>query len=145
MIIRNMIIEDLPELALLYKQFWGKESDLKSMKELFKILSDRDSHIMLSAIDDNKLVGSVTGIICDELYGQCKPFMVLENMIVDIRYRNKGIGKALIEDLERIALERQCTQIILVTEVNRNDACSFYEQIGYSRDTHRGYKKKLSK
>lgn len=99
---------------------------------------------MLSAIDDNKLVGSVTGIICDELYGQCKPFMVLENMIVDIRYRNKGIGKALIEDLERIALERQCTQIILVTEANRNDACSFYEQIGYSRDTHRGYKKKLS-
>lgn len=145
MMIRNMIIEDMPELSLLYKQFWGEESDLKNMKELFKILSGRDSHIMLSAIDDNKLVGSVTGIICDDLYGRCKPFIVLENMIVDISYRNKGIGKALIKDLERIALERQCTQIILVTEANRNDARSFYEHIGYSRDTYRGYKKKLSR
>lgn len=67
------------------------------------------------------LVGSVMGVTCEELYGSCKPFLVLENMIVDRKYRNKGVGKALISEIEKIAAET----------------------LGYSPNTHKGFKKKL--
>nr|WP_243764912.1 GNAT family N-acetyltransferase [Eubacterium callanderi] len=53
-----------------------------------------------------------------------------------------GIGKALLGALEKQAKERRCTQIILVTEENRKDACRFYEANGYQED-NAGYKKKL--
>lgn len=45
-----------------------------------------------------------------------------------------GIGKALLGALEKQAKERRCTQIILVTEENRKDACRFYEANGYQED-----------
>ena len=59
------------------------------------------------------------------------------------KYRNKGIGKALIVELEKIAIDKSCTQIILVTETDRVDACKFYESAGYSPTKNKGFKKKL--
>jgi GNAT superfamily N-acetyltransferase len=98
---------------------------------------------LLSAVENGLLIGSIMGVICGELYGECRPFLVLENMIVDKEYRNRGVGKALMSELEKIAVEKTCTQIILVTETNRIDACKFYESKGYSPNIHTGYKKKL--
>ncbi|MDP4086240.1 MAG: GNAT family N-acetyltransferase [Bacillota bacterium] len=144
MIIRKMIEEDIPQLEQLYSQFWGEESCIESMKKQFNKLHKKDSHIFLSAIENTKLIGSVMGVICEELYGDCKPFLVLENMIVDKSFRNKGIGKALISELEKVATKRGCSQVILVTERNRVEAVKFYESAGYSSQTHLGFKKKLN-
>lgn len=143
MIIRGMIAEDIPQLAQLYKQFWDEESCLENMYVKFNKFRNDGSHLLLSAVENNQLIGSVMGIICGELYGDCKPFMVLENMIVDNRYRNKGVGKALITELEKKAFEHNCSQIILVTETDRIDACKFYESAGYNPNSHKGFKKKL--
>ncbi|EHQ90362.1 GNAT family N-acetyltransferase [Desulfosporosinus youngiae] len=144
MIIREMILEDVPQLARIYKQFWNEESSVEIMSKNFVKFHEDGSHLLLSAVENNQLIGSVMGIICGELYGDCKPFMVLENMIVDSRYRNNGVGKALISELEKIASEKNCSQIILVTEADRIEACKFYESAGYNPDTHKGYKKKLN-
>ncbi|MEL7656197.1 MAG: GNAT family N-acetyltransferase [Bacillota bacterium] len=142
MIVRDMIKEDIPQLAQLYKQFWGEDSSIDTMYIQFKKFQGNGSHILLSAVEDNQLVGSVMGVICEELYGDCKSFLVLENMIVDKEHRNRGIGRALISELERRAAEK-CNQIILVTEANRIDACSFYESVGYRPEAYKGFKKKL--
>lgn len=142
MIIREMIKDDIPQLAQLYKQFWNEESCIDTMKIKFDKFQKNDSHILLSAVEDDQLIGSVMGVICEELYGDCKSFLVLENMIVDEAYRNKGVGTMLISELERRAADK-CTQIILVTETNRIGACKFYESVGYNPDTHKGFKKKL--
>lgn len=138
-----MIASDIPQLAKLYKQFWNEDSCIDKMNNQFNKICQADTHVLLSAVENNRLLGSVMGVICEELYGSCEPFMVLENMIVDKESRNKGIGKALISKLEEIAAERNCTQIILITDNNRIDACKFYETVGYNPDTHQGFKKKL--
>ncbi|GAB6152916.1 GNAT family N-acetyltransferase [Desulfosporosinus burensis] len=113
------------------------------MCKKFNQFNEHGSHILICAVENNQLIGSVMGVICGELYGECKPFMVLENMIVDNKYRNLGVGKALIFELERMAGDKDCTQIILITESNRIDACKFYESVGYNPDSHKGFKKKL--
>jgi ribosomal protein S18 acetylase RimI-like enzyme len=99
MIIRKMILEDISQLAGLYRQFWNEESNVHIMQKQFEKLKINDTHILLSAVDENQLIGSIM-----------------------------GIGKALIQEIESIARERKCTQIILVTESDREDACSFYER-----------------
>jgi len=143
LIIREMVADDIPELALLYKQFWNEDSYVEKMYIKFNKFCKTGTHVMMSAIEKDRLIGSVMGVICSDLYGSCEPFMVLENMIIDKNYRNKGVGKALIFELEKIAAQKKCTQIILVTENNRIDACKFYESAGYNPDTHKGFKKKL--
>lgn len=141
--IRTMIDTDLPELSLLYEQFWGEKSSLDKMKDMFNKLRANNDYILLSAIQDNKVVGSAMGVVCHELYGECRPFMVIEDFIVDNNVRRKGIGTGLMKELENRARDHNCCNILLVTESNRTDAQSFYESTGFKADTHRGYKKSL--
>ncbi len=142
--IRRLKAGDLKALARLYKHFWDEESSLEKMKETFQRLESNPSYIFLCADKEGSLVGSVMGIICDELYGDCKPFMVVEDVIVDKNYRRCRIGTSLMQELEKYAAEHECKYIIFVTESERHEAHRFYESLGYKPDTHKGFKKRLS-
>lgn len=143
MTIRNLKLEDMESLSKLYYQFWNEDSDIQKMKNKFIELQNSGAYILLCAVEKERLVGSVMGIICEELYGDCKPFLVVEDMVVDNNYRKKGIGKMLFEELERRAKLKGCAQVILVTETEREDACGFYESMGFHPTANKGYKKKL--
>ena len=142
MLIRELTKEDLPALAGLYRQFWNESSDLDKMATAFQKIQLERNHILLCAEEGNVLLGSVMGVVCAELYGDCRPFLVIENMIVNRSARRKGVGRALLSTLEQQARLRDCTQMILVTEKDRLDACAFYESYGFQINTT-GYKKKL--
>ena len=58
------------------------------MKEQLQHIKAEDNHIILVCDDDGEIIGSVMGVICRELYGDCRPFLVVENMIVDKELRN---------------------------------------------------------
>ena len=64
-------------------------------------------------------------------------------MVVDINDRRMGIRKKLFMELERLAKEKNCTQIIVVTETDRKDARIFYESVGFDPLKNKGYKKKI--
>jgi len=138
-----MIVDDIPKLALLYNQFWNEDSCVETMIKQFEKLQRSDNYVLLSAVLDGELIGSAMGIVCEDLYGKCEPFMVLENVIVDKNHRRKGVGKALIREIEKYAVDSNCTQIILVTETDRVDACNFYASVGYNPNANKGFKKKL--
>jgi len=67
----------------------------------------------------------------------------MENFIVDKEHRKQGVGKMLLNSLENIAKNRDCTQILFITESDREDTIKFYESVGYSSETHKGFKKSL--
>ena len=141
--IRELMATDAPVLAELYKAFFNEESDVEKMSGQIALLQNNPNYILLGyAGDDGQLIGSVMGIVCQELYGDCRPFLVLENMVVDGRVRRKGVGKALVQELERRAAVAGCSVILLVTERVRVEACAFYESLGFSKETT-GYKKKI--
>ena len=52
--VRPMILDDIPELAELYRQFWGQSSSISNMKELFERLLTRDDYCFLSAMEETK-------------------------------------------------------------------------------------------
>ena len=140
--IRDIKENDLLQISKLYYQFWGEVSDVNKMKEQLQHIKAEDNYIILVCDDDGEIIGSVMGVICRELYGDCRPFLVVENMIVDKERQHQSIGTQLLTELEIKAKERNCTQMILVTEKDRKDACAFYEKFGFSQNTT-GYKKKL--
>jgi GNAT superfamily N-acetyltransferase len=141
--IRNLLDKDLESLSELYSQFWNEESSIEKMRIKFMELKNNPKYIFLCAIIDDKLAGSVMGIICDELYGDCRPFLLMDDMVVDKKYRKNGIGKILLSELEIECKKKNCSQIIFVTETERKDAVSFYESCGYNSKTHTGFKKSL--
>lgn len=141
--IRALKKSDLEQLVSLYSQFWGDVSNLDKMASKFDELAESSRHIVLCAEHEGKVVGTIMGVVCDEFYGDCKPFMVMENLVTDSNYRKKGVAKALLQELESISKLHECTQIIFITERDREDAISFYEAMGYNSQTHVGFKKSL--
>jgi GNAT superfamily N-acetyltransferase len=143
MLIRRLKKEDLPALARLYVQFWNEESSPGKMQETFARLRDDPDYIFLVADVDDEIAGSLMGIVCEELYGECRPFMVIEDVIVDQKFRQQGIGSALMREIEAYAVSRNCNYIIFVSERERTDSLPFYRSLGYEPDSYRGFKKRL--
>ncbi|MBA3027858.1 MAG: GNAT family N-acetyltransferase [Desulfobacteraceae bacterium] len=139
--IERLSENDLVSLSEIFHQIWGEISSLEKMKSTFSRLKANPAYFLLAAKQDNELVGFAMGVICEELYGECKPFMVVEDVIVDQRQRQKGVGSALMRELEKYAKDCECCQIIFVTESNRKDALGFYNALGYEYEPYKGFKK----
>jgi hypothetical protein len=52
----------LESLSQLYKELIGEETDLYKMKENFELMESNPNYIILTAIEDNLVVGSVMGL-----------------------------------------------------------------------------------
>ncbi|OHD36070.1 MAG: hypothetical protein A2355_07915 [Spirochaetes bacterium RIFOXYB1_FULL_32_8] len=141
--IRPLLECDFESLNKLYYTFWNEESNINKMHDIYRRYCDNNNYIILCALENNIVVGSIMGIICYELYGECDPFLIMEDLVVDIKYRKKGIGKLLLRNLEEIGKEKGCKQIQFITEKNRQDSIIFYESLGYNSTKHIGFKKKL--
>jgi GNAT superfamily N-acetyltransferase len=141
--ITNLKDKDLSALDGLFTQFWGESSDIHKMSEMFERLSRDKDYVLLAARQKDVLVGFCMVVVCQSLYGDCSPFMVVEDFIVDEQCRRTGIGTALMSSAEQYAIGRGCSQVILVTENDREDAHRFYESQGYSPGGHKGFKKQL--
>ena len=77
------------------------------MRENFKLMESNPNYIVLTAKEDNLVVGSAMGVICLDLVGKCKPFMVIENVVVKIASRGRGIGAKLMEEIEGMGRKRK--------------------------------------
>ena len=106
-------------------------------------MESNPSYVVLTAKEDNLVVGSVMGVICLDLVGKCKPFMVIENVVVKSTWRGRGIGAMLMEEIEKIGRKENCYYTMLVSGGNRKDAHQFYKAIGYNLDFVQGLKKYL--
>jgi len=77
------------------------------------------------------------------MLGDCKPFMFIESVIVSTKYRGKGIGRKLIEEIELQAKRRDCYLIQFVSSGYRKEAHKFYEAVGYKLGFVEGFRKIL--
>lgn len=141
--IKRIEYDDLADLSLLLEELSGKKTNFNIMAKNFEWMEKNEDYFVLGAKHDGKLVGSLMGIICHDLVGDCEPFMVIENVIVSSKYRGQGIGKKLMNEIEKIAKEKDCYYIMFVSGAQRKEAHKFYESLGYKFDEVQGFKKYL--
>jgi GNAT superfamily N-acetyltransferase len=67
----------------------------------------------------------------------------LLGVVIDKKYRGKGYGKRLMEEMEEWAKENNCYGIRLTSNVKRKEAHSFYEKMGYKSEKEGKYFIKL--
>jgi GNAT superfamily N-acetyltransferase len=134
---------DLIELASLQKELIDEEADLEKMLILLPIILKDSNYYLLGARKEGRLVGSLAGIVCHDLFGKCIPFMVVENVIVAKEVQRQGVGTRLMDSVETIARDRGCRHIMLVSAAERTKAKDFYHRLGYDSDHYSGFKKIL--
>ncbi|MEI0740098.1 hypothetical protein VQ056_31650 [Paenibacillus sp. JTLBN-2024] len=91
--IRHIAESDLPALARLYEELMGIPTNGDRMLQVFRSAESSGNYHILGAFHEGELAGSLMGIICLDFVGSCKPFMVIENVIVSSRIRRAGHRK----------------------------------------------------
>jgi GNAT superfamily N-acetyltransferase len=66
-----------------------------------------------------------------------RPVARIAALVVDAQHRGRGIGRALVEELEAEARARGCGLLFLTTSELRDDAHAFYEQLGFVQSGRR--------
>lgn len=85
------------------------------------------------AIEDNKIVGFITGEIFKKKAWYNVQLGEINNIFVLEEYRQKGIGKKLVKTMMDTFKQEGITNIDLYTFGNNIDAIKFYEKIGFKK------------
>ncbi|EOD01552.1 GNAT family N-acetyltransferase [Caldisalinibacter kiritimatiensis] len=134
--------KELNSLSKLYSQLVNEESIMSNMIKAFNSIENNPNYYLMGVKLNQKLIGSAMAIICYDLVRECRPFMVIENVIIDKNYRGNGYGGTLINKIEDIAKKKNCHYIMLLSNKNRAKSHKFYSKHGYNCDNI-GFKKYL--
>ncbi|MCF8068849.1 MAG: GNAT family N-acetyltransferase [Desulfobacterales bacterium] len=135
--------KDIHELAVLYQQLISNEISIPKMKKNLEENKDNSNHLVLAARENGKVIGTLLAVTCDMLFGQCKSFMVIEDVVVDEDHRRSGVGAALMHYIETYAKDNNCSYIMLITDIDRIGSQNFYRSLGYKTDEYCAFKKEL--
>ncbi|MFB0560431.1 MAG: GNAT family N-acetyltransferase [Candidatus Lokiarchaeia archaeon] len=58
---------------------------------------------------------------------------MIEDLVVEEKFRNKGIGKKLVDFVEQQIKHERIRGIELSSDFNRNQAHKFWERLGYKK------------
>ncbi|MEE8885746.1 MAG: ribosomal protein S18-alanine N-acetyltransferase [Eubacteriales bacterium] len=120
LVIRRMRADDLETVASIEKKNFSVPWKAKD----FAAYIDRDDAIFLVAEEEGKIAGYIGFYgIPDE--GD------ITNVSVDPSFRRRGIGRALIKELERRTESRGITKIFLEVRESNEPAIRLYEQEGF--------------
>ena len=94
---------------------------------------------------DGVVCGTAFLSVCRDAMYRDQPFGTIENVIVGASARSKGVGRALMLELERAARAVRCTKLMLLSASSRHQAHAFFAQLGYDGERKRGFVKYLNR
>jgi ribosomal protein S18 acetylase RimI-like enzyme len=92
----------------------------------------KDSRGIILATSNSKVIGMVSYILIDRLNQPLSELWIPE-LVVTNEYRNRGIGKRLVQKCESIARRNKCYRIRLESRNDRIGSHDFYKKIGFSQ------------
>jgi len=146
--IREISEQDARDMAELIRQL--SPSDVNVTENMVSTLKAKISamaeleHMKIFGYElDGKIVGSCTLGRVEGLSKECRPFAVIENVVVLDSIRNQGIGKQLVCHAIAQAEKWNCYKVILETGTQEEWKLRFYEKCGLSRGGKTAFMKRF--
>ena len=134
--IRRIILDDLDRVFELLNELYKNELKYEKFKEIYKLkLNDENSYYIV-AIEDDKIIGILTSELQLKLH-RAKKQSFIEDLIVDKEYRNKGIGKALLQNAVDYAKSKDCNVVELTCYIKDEDTHRFYENNDFVKHSYK--------
>jgi L-amino acid N-acyltransferase YncA len=143
--VRAATEEDIPRILELYDDLslsanFGKiEQSYPSPNEVQKVvdaISAMTGYELLVAEEDGTVVGTMVLLIVPNLSHRALPWATVENVIVDNRYRRRGIGRILMDYAIDRARQAGCYKIQLISNKKRLEAHNFYQEMGFETSVY---------
>ncbi len=126
---RNLKITDAEALANLSQQLGYPAVPDAAQRRIAAVLEHPD-HCTFAAVIGEHLVGWIHGFYTVNL--ESDPFVAIAGLVVDEKYRRKGIGKVLIEQVIDWTVSKKCGRVRVRCNAVRKESHRFYEALGFS-------------
>lgn len=141
--LRKATVKDIPGLDKVMQVISDGPGDREKMAELIENISRDRQKYLLAAVnrEDGEIVGSLLGVVFEDICGDCRPILLVENVAVLDKCQGQGVGRMMFDEIERWGREMNCHYEMLVSGMTRAGAHKFYKRIGF--DEVKGFKKYL--
>jgi N-acetylglutamate synthase-like GNAT family acetyltransferase len=136
--IRRAQSKDADAINNLYTQL-NTLSTPSVLPERISAVAQSDHTFLLVCEDNGEIIASALVCICADVMFGNQPFAIVENVIVSADYQREGIGKSLMDYIEALCLQQDCSKIMLQTGSENRNARDFYTAMGYDPDAKIGF------
>jgi ribosomal protein S18 acetylase RimI-like enzyme len=136
---------DIPDIAMLVEEldrFYGS-TELNPLEQRLEQISGLlfgeapAAHVLL-ARSGTSVVGLATYSFLWPAAGITHS-LYLKELYVAEAFRRRGIGRLLMDNIRRVALNKGCSRIEWTTEHDNRTAVEFYEQLGFKVVTSKAF------
>ncbi len=140
---RKAAVDDIPGLDRVMQVISDGPGNREKMARLIENISGDANKYLLIAVNksDGEIVGSLLGVVFEDICGECRPILLVENVAVLDKYQGQGVGRMMFDEIERWGRAMDCHYEMLVSGMNRPRAHKFYGRIGFAEV--KGFKKYL--
>ncbi len=133
-IIRPAVDHDLPDMIALYRHLHPDEhlEAAKAQAAWSSLLSSGFTTVIVAQCDD-RLVSSCTLAIVPNLSRGGRSYGVIENVVTDAAYRQRGLGRRVLGHALTLAWRADCYKVVLATGSQLESTLRFYEGAGFRR------------
>lgn len=139
---RRIRPDELQALLGLYAQLNPGDAPLPDEAALRQAWNDflADPKIICLAGEvQGQLAASCTLVVIPNLTRGARPYGLIENVITRADYRQQGIGTRLLRHALKMAWEKNCYKVMLLTSRQEEETLRFYEKAGFKRGIKTGF------
>lgn len=141
-IIRDVRLSDYSKLEEIHRPISDDGiCELEKAEKIITSITEDENKRMLVAEESEtgELLGTLYGLAFEDICGEGKPILLVENVSVKESAQGRGIGRLLFEEIERWGKTRECHYEILVSGNSRSGAHEFYRKLNF--EEVKGFKK----
>lgn len=139
--IRELTEKDLPSVLELYAQLSEKNKTitLEQAKDVWKKIEENPGIKYFGAVENGNVVSTCYCVIIPNISNSCQSICFIENVVTDKAYRKRGLGKQVIQKAIETAKKNNCYKVMLLSGIERKEAHTFYESLGFSSETKKAF------
>jgi len=145
--IRKARLQDIREITNLLELLFTQEIEFEFQKELHikalkKIINNKDIGTIFVVTKEQKVIGCVNILftISTALGGRVA---LLEDMVINPLYQNKGIGKKLLLKVFEKLKKKKVKRITLLTDGDNQKGHNFYKSLGFAESTMKVFRQRM--
>lgn len=131
--VRRMVTGDIDIVKKIYSQAFGKQ--------VSSVIDYTNEDIYVVCLDD-EIAGMCMVDYIDDIFISRRTALV-NGVCVGEEYRGKGIATFMLGEIEKLALEDGCTEIMLTSSSKRVCANELYKKLGFEIKDTNVFKKKI--
>lgn len=139
---RLIRFDELDGLLRLYRILHPEDpvcTDAARLESFWREICDDPNLFCIVHEEDGMPVSSCTLAVIKNLTRGFRPYGLIENVITHPGYRRRGYGTEVLHEAIRIARERDCYKVMLLTGAKDEGTLRFYENAGFSRGVKTGF------